>query len=260
MKFTGTKSAQLQIGRAWDPRTGGQFVMRWRGPSDELAVLYDQYIAAGAKAQLDPSQEGGYGLLTVTLGAEATQPLDQPLTNRWKLVPNDLEKSIWQHPKVKAAFPGAGASVFAGLRKAVEDVLANEVVTDGVTSVQVTLDTVKALYASEYPGAPELIEHLVEELALLSESFPVSQFVLLNVLIIASNSSIKATWENVGKIYSTAELKAAESIPDNVQFDMPEGYWLKRAPLVDDGPDGKWVITRQWWHADAYSWFYDRAI
>jgi hypothetical protein len=114
------------------------------------------------------------------------------------------------------------------------------------------------LDATTDPTQQEMINLLVNQMSLGVEAFTVSQYVLRRVLIIAANSSIKPSLEHVGEIYRTAELVQAEAVPGTIRFDLPEGYWLKRTPTVDQMSLDKWQITQEWWHADAYSPFYAR--
>jgi len=78
---------------------------------------------------------------------------------------------------------------------------------------------------------------------------------LRHTVVITSNSTIQPVLTNVGKVYSTAALQSAENIPGTIKFSLPDGYWLKRTPTVDQYGTDKWQITQEYWHADSYSTF-----
>lgn len=247
MKFTGSaKGVLLPERRIWDPRYGWQIGSRYRMPYDDLVLLEAEARALGRRTELDPDPQGSYGTLTVWVGAESTQAPDQPLVDRWTLEGNDLEKSILEHPDVLAAFPDTDPQARANLRADLDEVMS------GDKTVQAMLD------ATTVPEQQEMINQLVNQMALGVEATTVSQYVLRRVLVIASNSSIKPSLEHVGEIYTTAELVAAEAVPATIRFDLPEGFWLKRTPTVDQMSLDKWQITQEWWHADDYSPFYRR--
>ena len=247
MKYTGSvKSVQLPERRIWDPRSGWQIGYRYLGPTEDLVLLEFDARNLGRRTELDPHPQGGRGMLTIWVGAEATQAPDQPLVDRWTLAGNDLEKSLLEHPDVLAAFPDTNPQARANLRSDLDDVMSGE------KTVQEMLD------ATTDPTQQAMINLLVNQMSLGVEAFTVSQFVLRRVLIIAANSSIKPSLEHVGEIYTTAELVQAETVPGTIRFELPEGYWLKRTPTVDQMSLDKWQITQEWWHADAYGPFYHR--
>jgi hypothetical protein len=83
----------------------------------------------------------------------------------------------------------------------------------------------------------------------------VSQWVLRHTIIIAANSTIKPSLINVGKVFTTQMVQLIENIPATLKFDLPQGWWLKRTPTVEQTSADKFTITQEFWHGDAFDPF-----
>lgn len=248
MKFTGSALVvQAAPRRIWDPRFGWQIGVRYRGPRPELEVIELGHRSSGRRTELDPDQQGGYGLLTVWYGSEDTQAPDAPLTDRWTLEGNDIEESPFAVPDIRTAYESASIAEKVQMRTQVESVLRGEI------------EPQEAIDAAATTERKAAIERLIGEMAMGFESYSVSQFVLRRITVIASNSTIKPSLVNVNKVYSTAELKNAELIPETIRFDLPGGQWLKRTPTADQTAADKWTITQEWWFSERFSLYYPDA-
>lgn len=250
---------ELRPAKSWDPRSGWSIVRRWRGEESVIAILADQYRAAGYRVEVDPSDDGSYDILRVQLGAEETQPPDQPLADQWTLAGNDLEKSLWSLPVIRTEMDACeNTMALAMLRADIEAMVRGETAVPDPqtpsTTIDLTLDGLKSVVEElGMNWAPWLA--LITSLARGEESYSVSQYVLRHVLTIGSNSTIKPSYDNVGRMYSTASLEAAEQIPSTLKFVLPAGFWLKRTPTVDQTAADKYQITQEWWHAEQYDPF-----
>jgi len=118
------------------------------------------------------------------------------------------------------------------------------------------------LASAQLMGASKaIIAGLISAFAQGIESYPHSQWVLRHVLVIAANSSIRPSLVNVGRMYTTDMLRAVESIPDTLKFDLPSGWWLKRTATVEQTAADKFTIAQEYWHADSFdSFVYDMAV
>jgi len=243
MDFYGTTVTGEARGYTWNPRTGYQQVVVYTGTPAELETLSANAISNGYSVRYVPDQQGGYSSLEVTYGAAETQDPAVPLSDEWSLIGNDLEKSIFEHPSVTSEQETWEPSEKVNFKAAIEAALRG----DGTTAADL-LDPLPA-------GSVQLADSLYDELAKGVEAYTVSQFVLRHTVVITSNSTIQPVLTNVGKVYSTAALQSAENIPGTIKFSLPDGYWLKRTPTVDQYGTDKWQITQEYWHADSYSTF-----
>jgi hypothetical protein len=250
MKLTGLSLVELPSGRSWDPRIGFTIIRRYRGSLTQIQMVEANAKAANLRVQIEPDTEGGFGVVSVWYGAEETQPSDVPLADTWELVGNDLEKELWELPKVVEALSTLTLTKRRRIRIEVESWLTGPLVVGDVTYSD--WDAYIA-YAELTADQAEILKELVTERIRGVQAWTVSQWVLRRTLIIAANSTIKPALSDVGKVRSTTTLKSEENIPSTVKFDLPEGFWLKRTPTFTQTAADKWTITQEWWHADAYS-------
>ena len=266
MSLTGFSGlAQLPDAPGYDPRTGDVIVRRWRGPEDAVKSAASYLRADLIRYTIEPSLDGGYWHQVATLGADETQPPDLPLADTWTLAGNDLEQSIWEHPKIQSQwarlatvmypFNDAVASQVQTLRRYIEEYVRGErtvIVNNAVLPIDLTiiesLVTMLGMDASVFRA-------LIMSMSLGVEAYTVSQWVLRHTLIISSRSSIRPSLFNVGKVFTTHHLRAVERIPTTIMFDLPDGWWLKRTPTAEQTSADKFTISQEWWHADTYDPF-----
>ena len=246
MIYTGTIGpTELQPEMRYTPIRGWQTVRIWRGSPEAILGLvpYVAYAAINIEVVPDPP----YTQLRVTYGLldDGSQPSDpNHVTSLWTLQGNDLEKSLWEHPKVVAVLD---AMDDAGLAQFRQDIAA-------------ALEKHTPPSLASFSSNATLVA-FYRELLRGTESFNVSQYVLRHTQTVPPNSNVKPSLTNVGKVFSTTLLSTAESIPGTILFTLPDGSWLKRTPTVEQTGNGKFQITQEWWHAIAYSPFlYETAV
>lgn len=269
MSFFGVSGlVELPSAPGWDPRSGDIIHRRWRGTPTEIAAAKASLRTAGIRYQVEPTDDGGYQVIGAYYGAEDTQPPGEPLSDQWTLDGNDIEKSLWELPAVRAELDKIlitnyrdpiQLALMAGLhelRPMMEAYARGEQKWTQPNGTEVDL-TVGYIYGFVMTIGldPAVLMPLLLSLTKGVESYTVSQWVLKHTLVIAANSTIKPSKTNIGKMYATASLIEAESIPNTLRFDLPDGYWLKRTPTVDQTAADKWTISQEWWHADAYDPF-----
>ena len=99
---------------------------------------------------------------------------------------------------------------------------------------------------------------LYERLILNRDTYPISRYVLRKVQTIADYSALKANHANVLRLFTMAQLKAAEpTITADVQLEINEAeltksYWLKNPPQSEPVQNGRKQLTVEW---EAYAYF-----
>lgn len=260
-----TSAQQLASIRTYDPRSGWRITERYRGRLSEITALSAALVTSGYRLQVEPDDDGNYAVLLVDV-PDAEQDVNEALADQWTLAGNDLEKSLWEHPKIAAQLAASNQTGWAlyewvaGMRLYVEAFLKGE---ETMTLLGQSYTVSESLMQSYVEGAAmdwSVWLGFIGAMARGAEAFSVSQYVLRRVRTVLSNTSIKPSLANVGKIYSTAQLQSTEPVPATILFDLPEGYWLKRTPTVSQVTSQKWEISEEWWHADFYeSFIYDPA-
>ena len=222
--------------------------------------------AAGLRFQREEESLGGYQLISVIYGAEETQDPNTPVGEKWELVGNDMEKSIWELPAVQNQFArltSLGMSTanqitfIARFRADVEALIRGESITVDVNGTEVALNTdyILDFVVRQLRLSQSVFAGLILSLAKGVESYTVSQYVLRHTRVVVRRSNLKPSTTNIGKIFATtADLRSKESIP-TLLFDLPEGVWLKRTPTQEQSSADKYDITQEYWHADSYDTF-----
>ena len=256
MSFHGASLIQLPDIKAWDPISGWSIRRPWRGTPTQVANQATLLKSLGIRFELEPGGESGHDTVFGIFGAEDGQAPTEELTNSWDLVGNDLEKDIWWHPKVTAMFnqlldppghpDGVPTDLYIVQRKRIDDIVAGATL---ISEHQQWWDDL-------FPDAKKFVRALLRGVT----AYSVSQFVLRNTVVVASNYSIKPAYTNVGKILTTAQVQTIHNPPTTIKFALPEGFWLERTPTCEQTASDKFTITREWYHHDEYDDFlYDPA-
>jgi hypothetical protein len=246
---------------SFDPRSGYSIVRRWRGTEYQIDLLATSYEFRGFRVERTPSDNGGKSFLRVYFGAEETWPPDKPLVDKWSKRGNNLEKSLWSLPKVKAELAKVTNPQDYGkvalLKADVEGFAKGDTKTtdDKGKSQLLNLAWIDAECNSVGMDL-NVIHGLIGAFARGEEAFPVSQFVLMRTQIITFNSTIEPDETNVDKIFTTSGMKTLfPSIPDKIKNQMKEGFWLKQTPTEDQVASDKIQIEYEWWFAEYYDPF-----
>jgi hypothetical protein len=244
---------------SWDPRRGPSLISKFVGPVgviDGLLFGGGGVMAFRKRFHKTIRPDGGYATAEVFTGAEDSQPAGEPLADLWDLDGNDIEKSLWEKPAIKAMFevlwdtdgstglkfPSQG---YLDIRKDILDMVAGQKTITDVTWWN--------------SGAtPLLMKVFIGELMRGVETYWMSHWVLRHRVIIAraSLTTIRPEYRNVDKIFaSTSDLGNLESMPSIVfeELPLPEGVWLKKSPRRDQIASDKWQITQEYYWADDYS-------
>jgi hypothetical protein len=255
----------------WDPRAGDTLQRRYRGTRAECEFGAVSLRALKTRYSIEQPEVGGYAVLNVFASVDDDADPSVPLSSEWELVGEDLEKSIWVHPKwiaiaAKLRVGKDGESWWVAYFRSQIETLARGEATftdrEGVefdlsrASIISDVDAIAGLTTAEERNLGQLIDDLCDGV----ESWPISRYVLRNSKIVAANTTIKLSYTGVGKMYTTAKLSRTEDIDQVILGTLPTGYWLKRTPTLRVSGSAKYQMTQEWWHADDYSKFlYDLA-
>jgi hypothetical protein len=102
-----------------------------------------------------------------------------------------------------------------------------------------------------------VFEGLFNDMTLGITKFLWTERVLRGIKVTTKDSDIRASKENINRIYTTTGLwqVAEPGIDAKTRDDMPEGYWLKMEPKRKRIERAKWEIVQEYWFADRYSTF-----
>jgi hypothetical protein len=234
----------------FDPRTGVKITQRFRGTPGPMAALVQGFRNSKSRYMQTQAPNGGHWYAEAYLGAEATQPANQPLADLWDLDGNDIERTLWSHPKTQsmmASFYKNGAPSPTGIK------FANnlQAVIDGTLSID---------NFPFYPTDPTYVLPFLDAMLNGQDAYYSSEWVLRRRLVIGLNSTIRPSQANINKVFPTTEsLQTLEEVP-NLPFDLPEGMWLKKSPHFQQIDADKWQILQEWWWGLEYSEYsYDQA-
>ena len=234
--FTGTNQTTVVRATIWDPREGYRYVDRQQGSPTAMEAAFSAAQAAGYRCRIDRDHAGGYATLEIEVGRDPAGSTAE-LSNEWYLLGNDLEKSLFEHPKIQAFFTNAATpQQRATYRSDVE-----AVVKGTKTFAEV----------AEYLTEPDkdVTADLVDELSRGSETYVVSQFVLRNTVVLAENYAGTVNIANVNEVYPNwSALASAEltlSLPLIPAIASLAGEWLKKTPTFEPQGKDKWRVERE---------------
>lgn len=233
--------------RQWDYSSGAMIVRRWEGPTSALATFISGSLPGGwHRFEIDDDSE--LATITVYYAVSGTDGVgsdsgDGLVGRWWELDGNDLEKSLWEHPKVRA-------------------------VTDGYTPTEIS--EVRAHYQTMLDGTATTswanadVQAAMERMARGIEAFTVSQYVLRKTEVVREGTSLAASHDNVNKIFDYTALTTAETSLAGYDLvasaDLTALSWLKRTPDVRPTQNGLYEIVTEYWGAESWdSWIYETA-
>lgn len=273
-KYVGTEGPSVQKkSQSYDPSMGWFTTLKYRGTEASLQSKVAELVAVGAKMRLDPESESdGYYTITADIptavfGGTTTDPA-LPVGIKWWLEGNDLEKTLWEHPRMVAEL--------VKIKNYIESVTFKKFLDEYISG-----SLAATYYAQAALGFDIIVTDTIRKKYLLDvtvlkefcfarsagvEAYPASQYVLRRVIEIPPLSSIVPSFINVGKMFRPATLIAAETpnglIPRLIaSINTIGGYWLKRTPKDEPGTGANRLITQEYWQADNFSAFvYGAAI
>lgn len=277
--YFGQSIIQLSTKTRHDPKSGRTSVYRWKGTPIDIEALNEQFVLAGYSTEVDPDDDGGRSVLSVTTSGENPTDArsDAAISDVWSLNPNVVEKEFWDLPVVKenlailanihdrVVLRQLFESFVRGDRYVSDDLMREGAITQAISQlgnfsdsdqVPLTNDLIELFLSKTGADTPaiQVFEQLLRDLILGAKSYRVPNvYVLGRRRKFSSNTTFKASKKNVGRIFTTAELIAAEPVPDEIRFDLEDGYWLKETPSVNQVENGKWEIFQEWTYTEGFS-------
>lgn len=259
-----TTVVELPSIERWTKTGGKVLVRRWTGPS---ALIHPDTIAGTKAAQIRAAgldyevdkENGKFPIISASYSDRDTQPVDQPTSDMWLMDSNDLEKDIWELPMIvaeiqKTLVSQTKAYAASMALKDIKAMLRGETVEqDGrVISFE------EAIGVCGIAGmSVSVLWDFLQDLLKGVTTFPIDQYVIRRLRVVTDNTAIKATYatDNVGRMFSTASMKAIEKAPATfpVVGDMPAGFWLKKKPKAAPSAPGKWRIEQEYLHCVLFS-------
>ena len=234
-------SISLQPRERWTPRTGRVTEPRTKLLNTSVANFTANLRSYGYSYEVEPLGESPYSIVTTLAVSEDATP-ETILADLWSIDTNNLEKAIWEHPKVLVEMAKTtDLTDRAAIRYNIEQWVRGEE-TDGATT-PANFD-------------PEVYSNLVKSLLAGVEAYTVSFAVLLRAITLPAGTTLAPVFQNANRYYSTASLLAFETtIPANLRAELPAGWWKKEPPKADQQSDGRWVYRVEYWYAENYDGF-----
>lgn len=255
----------------WDYRSGDTLQRRYRGTRAECDAAAVSVRAAKQRYSIEQPEYAGYAILNVFASVEDDADPAQPLSSEWELVGEDLEKTIWMHPKwlaiakrIRDEDGEVASDEIALARSMIEALARGETKFTLASGEEIALSKAyimadiwaEGLSTTQTTNLSQLIDDVCDGV----ESWPVSRYVLRHSSVVSASTTIRLNYVGVGKMYTTAKITRTEDIDQVILGTLPAGYWLKRTPTLRTSGSAKYQITQEYWHADDYSEFlYDAA-
>ena len=247
MRSTGTNIEQLGSGELYDPRSGTTYTLRYQGTTTAILAQKATLQALGYRVRYTPNEQGYDMLEAERSGADDADP-NEPLSSLWYPKYNLLDKSVWDHPKVRAIFaktPDLDART--AWKAMVQGWLLGDRTSQHSTETgqAISYAYLRSIAVDRWGATAADVEALLEGLTKGLEICPYCQQVLIHLYTIAKNATLRPSIANIGGVYTTDGLIAAEAIPTSqLNFDIATGYWHKSAPEMDPSRADRWTITQ----------------
>lgn len=278
--YTGSTGAR-ELTPRYEKRTGTwRTIRRWRGLKNELLTIADSLSDPEATVA---QEDDVWWVLETSSPSRPDDPdspapsLDSQIVTLWSLQASRLSKSIWTLAKVAAAFDSIAAGPVSngvsGLERAARfraDLLAlargDDVRVAGDPKAKHEEDTAAKTTKLTFDGLIEvmatwnvdldLVRNLFIELYKGVESYPVDAFILKKRSVAPNGANLKPAYDNTNRAISTETLLSQEpGISATLRTGLPEGYWFKGAPVVDETDPNRYEVVQEWTHADDFSRF-----
>lgn len=254
----------LPTPETYTPGTGIVRTLRTKMLKTSVPAYVAGLASLGYGYEIQPSETDPYAIVTTITSPE--------LTTTWTLDGNDMEKSIWQLPKVKAMFQLIpDLKTRAKVRHDIEALVRGEYSgSEAKTVATIKADVTAAAIAQPQgpgiePALPDItgqiddiVDGLIASLVDGVEAFPLSTYVLRKTMVLNPATNVSPAFEDSNKLFTFTRLVQEEpTIPLNLAGILTEirGYWQKKTPQASQAADGRWTYTGEYWWADDYDPF-----
>lgn len=231
----------------WTPRGGRVTEPRTKMLNTSVAAFTATLRSNGYAYEVEPLGESPFSIVT-TLAVQEDATDTTILADLWELDGNDLEKSIWELPKVKEQM------------EAITDLTDRATVRNDIEAI--VRGEVEYSWSDASSFSRDVYDGLIKSLIAGVEAFPVSTYVLRRTITLPSNTALAPAFQYSNQIFTTASLVGYETtIPANLRTALPVGYWQKKTPTAAQQNDGRWVYrVEYWWAAEFDEFLYEAAL
>lgn len=257
---------------------GKQTTRRFRGLYSDLLALAP---TIGGNNQKLEQEDDAWWLLSATFAGWPDSPGESPtypspdsqIVTLWSLQGSRLAKSIWDLPKVKRQMeilrdlrgPYTNMTGVANLRSdltalargEVYKISAPEDAEHGKTAAPKTTWLTWDGVLSGIRGTldVEVITKLLASLSSGVEQYPVDAFVLRMRSVAPNGANLAPVFVNTNRAHVTTSILDYSTIPTLVRSRLPDGYWMKGAPVVDQTDASRFEVVQDWTWAEDFDRF-----
>lgn len=244
MRWFGTKGPVEWISSRERSSSGGfRTVRRWEGFRGDIEAIEQDLVSIGVeyRADLDAkpaSIEAYYD------DAQNGDPAENQIESSWNLLPENNQKSLWEHPKVYSTLITWDILAVCLFRKAFEDSLNTGLVDK----------TLEAIFTT-YPDLKEF--HTA--MALNRTTFSQPGYVVRHTVVFPRSvpPSIKYVFD-FDSVNKSVESNTLQALEPTIPFTLPSNItFLAQAPSVQQRTDGKLEVVREWAQIDKDTWIYE---
>jgi len=232
-KLTGTKGAYLQPLRYGRNESGIYSLYVWEGTAAAVLSNVPVVEANGGFWEYQESFSGGKCRLEARIPTNPAQA-EQPI-NTWEFFASVVEKDILE----------ADISIVNSISQINRRILQYHILNpqeSGATTFN-------------GDGSETAAANLLKLIDQGVRSVRVNAPTLRNTTTCSTKYQVKATLQNVGKLFTPAQLSSLDGVPGNTLFILPSdtstktGYtykWYKKHPTVRSAANAKIQIEREW--------------
>ncbi len=257
---------------------GKQTVRRYRGLYSELLAAA---VGIGGINQRLEQEDDVWWVLNATFagwpdsaGDSPTYPSpDSQIVHLWSLQGSKLAKSIWELPQVKTEMerlrdlrgPYSNMTGMANLRSDltalargdVYKITAPEDAEHGATGAPRTTWLTWEGVLSGIQGTLDVgvITELFSSLCSGVENYTVDAFVLRRRSVAPNGANLAPVFDNTNRAHRTTSILGYDAIPTIIRSRLPDGYWMKGAPVVDQTDASRFEVVQDWTWAEDYDRF-----
>lgn len=233
-QYFGDPSVQLiERRRGYSSSGGWKTISTYRGPKANVQDLVPSALIDGSSIEFIEEQ-GAWGTLQIITPdyVESPESTEEPISIDFGLDSEFLEKSLYD-------YPGLDEEEGVAIRNAIKAVFEEGVAVAGYLATSFGTDLGDRIFRLLLKGV---------------DTWRTTTYTLTRTVVLAPGYANKWPLVNVGKTYTTAELIAAENIPDDLVFNMPEtGEWLKYSPDITTNRARKTQVINVWQWADDWA-------
>lgn len=276
----GTTGFTLQsVNSVFSTQSGWTHTYLYSGPVDGLSAFLASIATGYTKIEI--SEEGPSRDVTLTYGGgdsydpetSSTTPAD-PISRTFTMQGNAVQKPITEADFLRNAYRDPNqllnskltAKRLANAVSVVKDaiVLYRKAVDDAADVGTVTPETYRDMLVDD-GYQRELFDRLVID----DDMYETSQFVLQVVEEVTTGTAVRAQYDYVDRLMTTAFLKSIETYLDAatiIAIDTLESsqgpiYWKYQAPTVTSTLGGKVEVNRSYWAYKAFDvWRYGKTL